>query len=1216
MASYALSLNAKLPWFRIFRCIMRYFYRRGPGISDLKTTLSIILIFFCFNAYSQTNLRQKQIRWTGDSIVLDSLSLVPGSLELRDASMNLIDTSRYGVRYFTSTIFPKENAALLVGEVNVYYRTFPFNLSRQYVHKDISLIEIDQSGFQNPFVYQVSANDEDFFELDGLNKSGSISRGVSLGNNQDLAVNSNLDLQLSGKLTDDVKILAAISDGNIPIQPDGNTQQLQEFDRVFIQLYNDQYKLIAGDYRMRNEASNHFLRYNKSLQGGRVEALIKTDENGSELEKGKAYYTSFSAAVSKGKFAINRIPGIEGNQGPYLLRGAENESFIVVISGTEKVYIDGKLLKRGQNYDYIIDYNSAELTFTPNQIITKDKRITVEFQYSDRYYARSLYHLRGGYRDEKMEVEVNYYNEGDNKNQSLDRELSNEDKTVLSAIGDSLGRAIVPNIRFDSSADLSNEILYKLVYATQPFGPDSFFAYSTDPDSAFWRVGFSYVGPNSGDYVQASSDANGKVFAFVPRDPLSGRLNGDYMPVTVIVTPKRKQMLTMGGKYNLSENSSLSFEGAYSSNDINTFSSQQDQDNDGYGFLIKQDNSLPMSNDLNPLKLDLGLMAEYISPQFKEIERFRGVEFYRDWNLQRPIGTDPTGLVSQQDQAGAYLGLSKQGVGRITYSINSYRDVGSYEGINNKINGSFKQQGFTARMRGSYLSSKGDVNTSFFRYNALASQKVWKFRVGLEAEEENSQKLDPNSDTLAPESFRWTWWKAFVESADSSGNSYRLSYVNRYDYLPDEQFQRLKAASFAEDASFELYLQENPKHQFIGRITYRRLEVLDSSIIQSRSGETIQGKLDFATARDESILAKLDYRGLFFNRLVSWQTYYEIGSGLEIKREVVFEGPLDPGQGSYIWNDINDDGIQQKDEFFIAPTPLEGVYNRVFLPTNEFQRAYTNTFNQVIFIKPEVLLSKKRGIAKFAGRFSDRLTYRIDKKSNEENVYNPFRFNFESDSLLSLNNTWLNTVYFNRLSSAFGLEFNYRENNFRNLFISGKESRSDVSRGLRARWNISKKFTLNTEFEEGRKQAASENFSDRNFDIVSRTLSPEFYFQPGIAFRVGVTYDYSTQENSQEYGGQNALSDDFGLELRYNVAQKGSFQMNVNYILIAFEGVKDPAITVEMLNGLQAGRNATWSLLYQRNLGKYLQLSVNYSGRQSENSSIVNLGGAQVRAFF
>ena len=288
---------------------MRYFYLKAFSNSLRSGLLAILsgILFFSSQAQVASNLRVKTIAWEGDSLVVDSLSLVPGSMDIRDNSMNKADSALFRIDYFRSTIYIDKGrkGEALNREFKIYYRTYPFNLSQKFMHKDIKLIEKDQTSVTDPFVYQVQGRKEDFFEVEGLNKSGSISRGISLGNNQDLAVNSNLDLQLSGRISEDVKILAAISDGNIPIQSEGNTQQLQEFDRVFIQLYNDRYKLIAGDYRMQNESRNHFLRYNKSLQGGSAEAIIKSDPLVKSFKREETYYTRINAAVSKGKFAIN-----------------------------------------------------------------------------------------------------------------------------------------------------------------------------------------------------------------------------------------------------------------------------------------------------------------------------------------------------------------------------------------------------------------------------------------------------------------------------------------------------------------------------------------------------------------------------------------------------------------------------------------------------------------------------------------------------------------------------------------------------------------------------------------------------------------------------------------------------------------------------------------------------------------------------------------------
>ena len=327
-----------------------------------------------YKVITQSNLRTKQFaNFKADTLYLDTLTVLPNSLIIKSLQSNqLLD----------STDFRLENRYLLnlkkatFVKLEITYRVFPYDMEFVTIRKDSTWRGLDDVR-RNNFEYNPYAANQGIIEAPGLSYNGSFERGISFGNNQDLVVNSNFNLQMAGKLGDDIEILGAISDNNIPLQAEGNTQQLNEFDRLFIQLRRKSVKLTAGDYEL-NRPNAYFMNYYKKLQG-------LTFEGGFELGKG-TLTTSTSTAISRGRFGRNTLATQEGNQGPYKLLGYDGELFIIVLSGTERVFLDGQLLTRGQQNDYIIDYNRGEITFTPNRLITKDVRVLVEFEYTNNEY--------------------------------------------------------------------------------------------------------------------------------------------------------------------------------------------------------------------------------------------------------------------------------------------------------------------------------------------------------------------------------------------------------------------------------------------------------------------------------------------------------------------------------------------------------------------------------------------------------------------------------------------------------------------------------------------------------------------------------------------------------------------------------------------------------------------------------------------------------------
>ena len=287
-----------------------------------------------------SNNRTGKFAVVRDSLQLDSLSIIPLSIRVEG-----VDTAAFSIDYANSVLRWKQRPTM--DSVRIDYKVFPINFSKRYYHKNVRLIE--QSFAATPFYYDaIQANTNGvFIDFGNVDYTGSFGRALSFGNNQDVVLNSQFNLQLEGDLGDSIKLAAAITDNSLPFQPEGNTQQLQEFDKVSIQLKRKRAALIVGDYDIK-KPSGYFMNFYKRVQGGFFSSSCKTSSNGENK-------VAVGASLAKGKFVRNVLTPLEGNQGPYKLTGSNGEQIFIILAGTERVYIDGNLMKRGEEFDYIID---------------------------------------------------------------------------------------------------------------------------------------------------------------------------------------------------------------------------------------------------------------------------------------------------------------------------------------------------------------------------------------------------------------------------------------------------------------------------------------------------------------------------------------------------------------------------------------------------------------------------------------------------------------------------------------------------------------------------------------------------------------------------------------------------------------------------------------------------------------------------------------------
>ena len=1137
-------------------------------------------------AQIQGNARQKFISTLSDTIVVDTLSLVPGSVYFFFPSgESFNDTLSLIVNESASlVIIQNREETILPDSLLMVYRVFPILFSQSFRNRDRDVIEKSYSGLYNPFSYNDRQSENNIFKLEGLQHNGNISRGVSFGNNQDAVVNSSFNLQLAGKLSDDVEILAAITDNNIPVQPEGNTQQIQDFDKVFIQLTRNKTKLLVGDFELRRPES-YFMNFYKKAQGG-----VLTTEYLPGTRKEQVMRTGVSGAISKGKYARNVFPGIEANQGPYRLIGSENETFIIVLSGTEKVFIDGVPMTRGEQYDYVIDYNTAEIRFTTRRPITKDKRIVIEFQYSDKNYSRTMFFVNQEYEDQKWKVKANIFSEQDAKNQPLLQDLDSEQKLFLSSIGDSIQQAFYPNI--DSIAFNSTEVLY----AKRDSGGYQYFQYSTDSSEAFFRLGFSFVGNNNGNYVITASSANGRVFRWV--EPVNNIPQGNHEPVTLLVTPKKQQLFTLGADYKISNGNRVFLESAYSNYDANLYSTDDKGNDGGYAFAGGVENKLRLSKDtVAGWNLISFLRLEHVNELFKPIEPYRPAEFNRDWNLGANIGE------GDENSAGVALSLVKPQQ-LIGYQFKTFMKGSDYLGIMNLMNARLNIFKFRIVTDGSFLTSNSNlVNTNFIRSASDLSRPFGNFVIGARYEQERNQLYNPETDSLNLTSYSFDMGKIYLTSSDTAKIRFRLDVSRRYDYgIRNDRFKR---STEADEASGQVEFAGNPKSRLTLSGNYRKLVISDSLLSSTRP--------------EESILTRVEYSAMILKGFVSLTVFYEAGTGQELKREYAFL-EVAPGTGVYAYaGDYNNNGVKDLDEFEIAAFPDQANFVKIFLPTNEYIKSRTNQFSQVLTINPGAYFQKQTGWQKLLSRFSNQTSYRTDNKTLEQDLLkalNPFYEEVSNEKLLATNTALRNTISFNRSSTVFGMDATWIDNRNKSILTNGFETRELNNLVNNIRWNITRVYSIVLANENGNKSNRSEFFSNRDYKIQFNSIEPKFNYQPGVSFRTTLSYKFMLKENVLGENGELSEQHTFGIEFKYSSIKQGIITAKVNMIDIGYNAPESTAIAYEILEGLNKGKNFTWGVNLQRTLSNSIQINLNYEGRKPTGTKMIHTGGVQARAFF
>ena len=1126
------------------------------------------VVLFCFSGIfaqeTETSYKNKKIPVSKDTISIDNVSINKSFFKLLDEKGAEIDTSYYSIDFKKAKLVFKNNY-ISQDSVTVQYLKFPEFLTKTYSIYDDNKVVPNEAGN----LYTIKRDNlKTFKPFDGLNTSGSITRGITVGNNQNSTVNSNLDLQITGKISNKISLRASIQDSNIPLQDGGYSQKLDEFDQIFIELFSDKWNIRAGDLFLENRQSQ-FLNFNKKVQGLSTRFVLGSPENKTEIFA--------SGALVRGQYAKSNLIGQEGNQGPYKLRGNNGELYVLVISGSERVFVNGILLKRGESNDYIIDYNAGEIIFTSLFPITSEMRIVVEYQYSDRNFTRFVTYGGANHQAEKWSIGGYLYSENDVKNQPLQQNLSAEQVDILKNAGDNPALMTAPSAYIDSYSE--NKILYKKVTV----GTEEVFQYSNLEADILYNVKFSLVGNNLGNYIISNNNAVGKIYEYVA--PIAGVLQGNYEPISRLVAPTKIQIATFLGKYNPSEKTSVDFEIGISNNDLNLYSSIDDNNNQGIAAKINGKKRVFTRKKFN---VDAFANYQLVQENFKTIERLFNIEFNRDWNLTTIQGNQSL-LIS-----GLNFDFKEKGIAK--YQIEKLDFSDFFSGTRHIFQGIYRTKKLTVQQKSSFLKSSGNIsNTTFLRNETQARYHFGKNWVGSSLRLEDNQEKLTVTNQLSALSQRFSEYGAFIGRGDSTKVYAELGYLHRVnDSLQNGFLQRVNKSN---SYYLKSKLIQNERTNLSLFVNYRRLIFVD----------------DLKPA-EPSLNSRLLYNDNYFDQLIQVTTAYETASGTIAQQEFTYI-EVNPGQGVYTWNDYNGNGIQELQEFEVAPFPDQAKYVRVFLPNQIFVKTHQNKFSQSVTLSPSKWINEK-GFKKFFSYFYNQTSFSLDRKIvRDTDNFNLNPFENSTENLLGLNRNFRNSLYFNRGKQKHSTTYTYLENNVKNLLSIGSQQNNSTSNQVQYAHLYQKSWLFNVNSSSTKSTSTSDNYATRNFKLYSYAIEPKISYLFTKNTSLALFYEYQNKENTindKELLKQQKV----GMAFTYSSEQK--FTINAEYSLFNndFTGNQLSPVAFQMLEGLQAGKNSTWRVLLQKNLTQYLDINVNYQGRKSDTSQTIHTGNVQLRAFF
>jgi len=517
-------------------------------------------------------------------------NLISNSVIINRNNIN-VDTSLFSVEYPDGII--RFSEPVPVGEsLMVTYQSVPLSLPDQYyLHSMDTEYNKTNVGQVTPAKIPAATHSD-------ISIKGSKGFSVRAGEGDD-GLSQSLNLTVEGELVKGLRTSAHISDKSSG--KSNAARRLNELDKIYIEAESENFKGTFGDFDYVHQRGG-LLNFHRKLTG--IQTSIFTENQN----------INGAAAFFPGEYTTQTITGIDGLAGPYYLTDGSGRQGIVVLPGSERIYLDGELQSRGSGNDYTIDYESGAVQFASFKIIRNESRIRAEFEIAREDYSRSFYSFAGetkpvGY----LRFFTGLIQEGDNKNSPKSFEMTGDNRNLLSVAGGNRLTASKSGAVYVGNNQGDYDIF-------EDSDGNSYYVYS-GPDLGEYDVVFSFIAIGQGSYNFLGAG----IYEYV------GMGSGNYEPVIILPLPEQKRYGTFGAEITLSDSSlKVSGEMFGSVLDQNTISTV-DKKKNGIAGLGTLTYKKPLIKE--NLSAELNFKTRRIGSDASFPGRIDGIERYREYDL-------------------------------------------------------------------------------------------------------------------------------------------------------------------------------------------------------------------------------------------------------------------------------------------------------------------------------------------------------------------------------------------------------------------------------------------------------------------------------------------------------------------------------------------------------------------------------------------------------